>query len=482
MKHIVILFTLIAFIGIGLGGCSKTESPPAPLLTVAVAELTFDNSAGEQSFTVRSHQKISVSGNQTLWCRVRADEPAAGNDGYLTTKITVEVGANAETENRTATLTVKSGTLTETVIVKQNANTNVLMKSDAMELAAKMTLGWNLGNSLEATSAVSASETMWGNPKVTKSLIDAVKAAGFNAVRIPCAWNGYIENTATFKIRESWLNRVQEVVNYCIDNDMYAIINIHWDGGWLENNCTPDKQDENNKKQHALWTQIASHFRDYGEQLLFAGTNEPNVDNAEQMAVLKSYLQTFINAVRDTGGNNSYRNLIIQGPSTDIDKTNTLMTSLPTDVVPDRLMVEVHYYSPWNFCGLTQDESWGRMFYFWGKNYHLPNSDRNATWGEENFVAAQFARMKTQFIDKQIPVILGEYSAIKRELATQTEQTAHDASRAYFLEYVTRQARKTGIVPFYWDNGATDFRIFNRQNNSVADKQALDAIMNGATK
>ena len=152
---------------------------------------------------------------------------------------------------------------------------------------------------------------MWGNPMVTRNSC-SIKAAGFNAVRIPCAWNGYLEDRTMHKIKESWLQRVEEVVNYCFENKMYAILNIHWDGGWLEENCTLEKQQENNEKQRALWTQIAMRFKDHGEYLLFAGTNEPNVDNATQMGVLLSYLQTFVNAVRDTG-NNLSRNLIVQG-------------------------------------------------------------------------------------------------------------------------------------------------------------------------
>ena len=131
-----------------------------------------------------------------------------------------------------------------------------------------------------------------------------------------------MENSATAKIKTEWLNRVKEVVQYSIDEGMYVVLNIHWDGGWLENNVTPAKQAENNAKQKAFWEQIATHLRDFDEHLMFAGTNEPNVDNASQMAVLDSYLQTFVDAVRSTGGRNSYRVLVVQGPSTDIEKTN----------------------------------------------------------------------------------------------------------------------------------------------------------------
>ena len=172
----------------------------------------------------------------------------------------------------------------------------------ASELAAQMTIGWNIGNSLEVPSG----ETGWGNPKVNQYLIDAVYNAGFNTKRIPCAWNSHADQS-TLEIDKEWLDRVGEVVDYCYENDMYIILNCHWDGGWLENNVNESMQDEVNTKQVAYWTQIAEYFKDYDEHLLFASANEPNVNDANQMAVLLSYHQTFINAVRATGGNNSSR-------------------------------------------------------------------------------------------------------------------------------------------------------------------------------
>jgi len=364
-------------------------------------------------------------------------------------------------------------------------NTNPLpadpsgMGSDARTIASKIRIGWNIGNTLEATG----SETAWGNPKVTKALIDLVKAKGFNAVRIPCSWNQYLANSTTAQIKADWLSRVKEVVKYCNDNGMYCIVNVHWDGGWLENNVTVAKQVENNEKQKAFWEQIATSLRDFNGLLLFASANEPNVDTAEQMAVLKSYHQTFIDAVRSTGGRNAYRTLIIQGPRTDIAKTNQLMTSLPTDKLSGRMMVEVHYYSPWQFAGMTQDESWGKMFYYWGNGFKsTTDTGRNATWGEEAGVTADFKLMKTQFVDKGIPVILGEFGAIRRTTLTGDNLTKHLASRAYYLKYVVQQAKANGLVPFYWDEGSISnngFGIFNRSNNTVFDNQALTGLMSG---
>ncbi|MGW8314995.1 MAG: glycoside hydrolase family 5 protein [Bacteroidales bacterium] len=352
------------------------------------------------------------------------------------------------------------------------------MLHSAMEIAGRIELGWNLGNSLEATGG----ETSWGNPEVTEALIELVKENGFNAIRVPCAWDLHADQE-TAEIDPDWLNRVEEVVRYCLDNDLYVLLNIHWDGGWLENHCTPDRQKENNAKQKAYWEQIATHFRDFDDHLLFAGTNEPNVENAEQMEVLDTYLQTFVNAVRSTGGRNAYRVLVIQGPSTDIEKTSKLMKSLPQDPVPDRMMAEIHYYTPWNFAGLTRDESWGKQFYYWGKDYHsATDTERNATWGEEEAVDRLFGMMKEQFVDQGIPVVLGEYAAVRRSRLTGDTLQLHLASRAYYHRYVTHQAKLNGLIPFYWDNGGLrqGSGIFDRKAGEVADLQTLKALMEGA--
>jgi aryl-phospho-beta-D-glucosidase BglC (GH1 family) len=354
------------------------------------------------------------------------------------------------------------------------------VSSTAAQLAAKFQLGWNIGNTLEATGG----ETNWGNPTVTQALIEEVKKAGFTAVRIPCDWDQYANQT-TAQIQQTWLTRVQQVVQYCVNDGLYVILNIHWDGGWLENNCTTAAQAAVNAKQKAFWEQIATQMRGFDEHVIFASANEPNVSDATGMGVLLSYHQTFVNAVRSTGGHNSYRVLLIQGPSTNIDYSNSLMNTFPTDPASNRLMVEVHYYTPFNFAGLTADASWGSMFYYWGNGYHsTSDASRNATWGEESDATTEFPLMKSKFIDKGIPVILGEYGAIRRlQTLTGDALTLHQASRAYYINYVTHQALKYGLRPFYFDDGSTGnnaFRLINRQTNGVADQQGLAAVAQGA--
>ncbi len=354
------------------------------------------------------------------------------------------------------------------------------MGCDTKELASKMFAGWNLGNSLE----VPGNETGWGNPKTTQRLIDSVKASGINAIRIPCSWNSYIVDTISYKLKETWLARVKEVIDYCYRNNMYVILNIHWDGGWLENNPTYARQQMVNAEQKALWLQIATFFSDYDEHLLFAGTNEVHTDKsptAENFSVQMSYNQTFVDAVRSTGGKNLYRNLVIQAYNTNIDlAVSNLLVS--HDTVPNRLMVEVHYYDPWDFCGLAENASWATVKYFWGKDYAQYGEISN--WGQEDYLQAQFRKMKTNFVDKGYPVILGEFGASRRSSLTGSTLEHHLASRAYYFKFVAQQAKANGLVPFIWDNGYQGNLgngIFRRSDGSVFDRQALDEYLKGAS-
>ncbi|MFV8376271.1 cellulase family glycosylhydrolase [Flavobacterium sp. LB1P71] len=479
--------------------CACSKDTPAEVvlaksLTVDNYKIEFQSVVNSVGVTITSNVDAwTISSSDTSWITL---SQASGNSG--TTLVNIAASENTSSAVRSAVITIKSSQAASVQInltqlgaapvvateLYPSYNTNPIaadasgMSSTAVQLAAKIKLGWNIGNTLEATGG----ETAWGNPKVTKALIDLVKANGFNAIRIPCSWNQNLANTSTAQIKTEWLNRVKEVVQYCVDNDMYVIVNIHWDGGWLENNCTEAKKVENNAKQKAFWEQIATQLRGFDEHLLFASANEPNVDNATQMSVLTSYHQTFIDAVRATGGKNAYRTLVVQGPSTDIDKTSKLMLTLPTDNVANRMMVEVHYYTPYQFCLMDKDETWGKMFYYWGANYHsTTDTARNATWGEEADLDKLFKSMKTQFVDKGIPVVLGEFGAIRRNL-TGDALTLHLNSRAYFLKSVVKQAKANGLIPFYWDAGnlgVNTMSLFDRSNNTVFDSQALTGLLDG---
>lgn len=342
----------------------------------------------------------------------------------------------------------------------------------AQELAKKMRVGWNLGNTLEAI----CDENAWGAGKTSQQLIDSVKAAGFNTVRIPVAWFCH-SDTISSEINKKWMARVKEVVDYCIKDDLYIILNMHWDKGWLENRIDAKNQQEVNKRQHIYWTQIANYFKKYDEHLLFAGANEPNAKEARQVEILLSYHQTFVNAVRATGGNNASRTLIVQGPETDIEKTYKLMNTMPKDKIENRMMVEVHYYTPYPFCLMGKDEKWSKMFYYWGKDNHSKTDlERNASSGEE-LVDKLFRDMKTKFVDKGIPVVLGEFGAYKRKLSNPSDQALNNTSVEFFSKYVVKSALENGMIPYYWD---TPNNLFNRNTGEILDQAVINAMMKGA--
>jgi aryl-phospho-beta-D-glucosidase BglC (GH1 family) len=363
------------------------------------------------------------------------------------------------------------------------------MTSSAAALASRMKAGYNIGNTLEAIGktyvwgSTSFNDTAWGQPAITLQQIQSIRQAGFATVRLPTAWDQYADKS-TGQISPQWLAHVKQVVQWCVDNGLYVMVNIHWDGGWLENNVTTTAQASVNAKQKAYWEQIATALRDFDEHLVLASANEPDVKDATGMSVLLSYHQTFINAVRSTGGRNAYRVLVVQGPSTDFDKTDKLMNTMPTDTVPNKLMVEVHHYTPYQFALMTSDASWGKPFYYWGAGYHsTTDTSHNATRGEEADLMGLYSKMKTKFVDKGIPVFLGEFGAIRRSTALSgADLQLHLDSRAWFHNYSARQAVINGMVPVYWDNGSTrsnGFAIFNRRTNTVVDQQTLNAIIRG---
>lgn len=435
---------------------------------VVVEEDSYEVEAGEGTLAIT----LALNGTPEIVCNNEWITQAQTKANMADATYTFNIATNYAATARVGSITFTVGTASETVSVVQAGHEYdwVGMNSDATTLAKQMYAGINIGNTME----VPGGETGWGNPRVSKDYIDGLKAAGFNAVRIPCAWDSHIINTDTYEIDPAWLDRVSEVVGYCRANDMYAIVNIHWDGGWLEESFENGYSDEIHYKQHALWQQIAARLNVYDEYLLFAGCNEPAVDTAEEMAILKEYEQTFIDAVRDTGGNNATRCLIVQGPSTDIDKTLNLFGEMPTDVIAGRLMLEVHYYTPWTFCGLEEDADWGRMAYFWGE-YEVEGSDRNSGYGAADVIAA-FEKLEDRYVQDDIPVILGEYGAMVRTIGE--NQEAHDLSRQSFTEVVTREAKNHGIVPFYWDGGT--FVMIDRYTGAVSEYYAYDGLMQGA--
>jgi endoglucanase len=480
-----IKISLLLLVIVILASCKKDDVTPE--LTVSTDKLSLEAEGDTSEFTITSNDSWTIMNAATNWLEL---SQVNGNSG--STAIEIKANENITASTRSVVLVVNSNngqarriTVSQKPSIYPSYNTTPLppdatgMSSNAVELAAKIKIGWNIGNTFEAPT----DEQGWGSPVITEDYIKFVKQNGFNAIRIPCQWNwSHIDDRKTERINQGWLNRVKEVVGYCVKNDMYVLLNIHWDGGWLENNISELKQDSVNAKQKALWEQIATTMRHFDEHLMFASANEPNADDAAEMKILANYHQTFINAVRSTGGRNSYRVLVLQGPTTSMHLTPQLMSTLPKDPTANRLMVEVHNYTPSQFCILFEDASWGKMTYYWGKDYQSTiEKDRNFgadwDWGNEVAQLEMFRLVKEGFVDKGIPVLLGEYGAYRRngEKVEPKDLVTHNNSVDYWITFVTKQAKINGVIPFWWDTG----RALDRANLTVKDQRTIDALMEG---
>lgn len=356
---------------------------------------------------------------------------------------------------------------------------------DQTQITEAMGLGWNLGNQLEASSGGLPSETCWGNPEITKELIDTVKAQGFKTVRIPVSYLDMIGDGPDYKIDTDWLDRVQEVVDYVVDNDMFAIVNMHGDGyytvdhSWLLCAEDDDKQTEIKDKYGKVWTQIADRFKDYDQHLIFESMNEEfNNDygkpDEKPYDNINAYNQIFVDSVRATGSNNEKRWLLLPGWNTNIDYTanDEYNFKIPTDkgckADGKRIMISVHYYDPFNF---TIDENKTAKTQ-WGK-YAVKNYDN---WGQEDYVDSQMALLNEKFVSQGYPVVIGEFGAQDK-----TEKFAdYNEFRRYWAEYLIKAAKKNGVVCVYWDNGYNGnkgFGIIDRNSLEITQPDLIAGMM-----
>jgi endoglucanase len=308
----------------------------------------------------------------------------------------------------------------------------------AWDAVGRMGMGVNIGNTLENTATW---ETGWGNPPISKEFVDSLATRGFKTMRVPVAWDTYAHDG---KIDQAKLDRVGQVVDWVTAASMFCVINIHWDGGWIDSG---DKKKfaktyrtfspEAEQKFKSYWTQIATYFAQRNQQLIFEGFNEESNfegtgSEAKAYATLGRVNQLFVDTVRATGGNNAKRLLIIGGYNTDIEKTATDKFVIPRDTVPNKLLLSVHYYTPWPFAGMTKDESWGKMRMTWGTQKDIAELRRN------------FDKMEAFSKQKDIPVFLGEFGAAKPK---------DPRSRAKWMLSVALTAQSREMVPVLWDTG-----------------------------
>ena len=343
----------------------------------------------------------------------------------------------------------------------------------ADELAGMMGKAWNLGNALDSTSNGTVGETLWNNKfPVSKPLFDAVKAAGFGTVRIPVSYMDKIVQNAdgTYTIDSAYMARVKQVVDAAISANLFVIVNIHNDGGngvegmWLDITKTGSDFTAVQNKFAGVWSSIANTFADYDQKLIFEGFNELNNGNYNadpetyQLNNVNALNQTFVTAVRNAGGNNSDRVLIVNGYNANIDNTVNGFVKPNDNGETDRLMLSVHYYDPYDFTLEETDDviDWGVI------------SDRMYMQNQLKKIS-DFANTD----NIKMPVIIGEYGAVDKD---------NTIERATYLENLNMYAAQYDIVTAYWDNGVNGnygFGLFNRDTNEVTTtgNMLIEAIM-----
>lgn len=336
------------------------------------------------------------------------------------------------------------------------------------ELIQDMGAGWNLGNTMDGHTGFTPGETIWQPYKTTKQLIKSVHDMGFNTVRIPVTWGTMIDDENDYAINQKWMSRVQDIVDYCVSLDMYAIINIHHDGaeqmGWLR--IATDDQEALKEKFAGVWKNIATTFKNYDEHLILESMNEVRGENmtvVQENAVIMELNQIFVDTVRGTGSNNAQRYLMVPGKYNFIDSVCNEKNkfSLPNDSVENRLIVSVHDYSPWSFCGAESTAT-------------ISASDSVITSNDN-----ELKPLYDTYTSKGIPVVVGEYGCINK---------GNPQERAFYLEAMNRMFRKYKLVGVYWDQGWYDrsqkpadysFTIIDRETGDPIEKVVTDAMLRG---
>ncbi|MBQ7777136.1 MAG: glycoside hydrolase family 5 protein [Lachnospiraceae bacterium] len=320
----------------------------------------------------------------------------------------------------------------------------------AIEMAHRMGNGINLGNTMEAYgrssvgvgAATSVYETHWGQPVTTPEMIQAMKDAGFDTLRIPVAWTNAMNfESGDYTIGTDYLNRVEEIINYALDADMYVIVNDHWDGGWwgMFGSATPETREAAMELYTSMWTQIATKYEKYDEHLIFESGNEElgfrlndtdiaadsgTLSDEECYVVTNQINQAFVDTIRSAGGNNADRFLLIAGFGTDITNTCKDGFKMPTDTVDDKLLLSVHYYDPSGYCLWESVANWGSK-----KDYSSMNE--------------MLAKL-TQFTEQGYGIVIGEYGVLNQQ----------NGLRENTLEYTENfldNCDYYGYCPVLWD-------------------------------
>ena len=429
-------------------GPESPEQQENVILSVDKTSMEFNADGGEKTFTVTSSGPFSVLPGEK-W--ITATKGTKNGDK---TVVTVTASKTYALEARQTKITITSGDQKRYVEVSQKSATEAPSGDITKDYAARLGIGWNLGNHFDAYNNGVSGETAWANPKATQATMNKVKAAGFSTVRIPVTWLGHIGAAPDYKIDEKWLSRVAEVVGYAEAAGLNVIVNMHHDGAdskhWLDIKTAakdPAVHQQILDQVSAMWGQIADKFKDKGDFLIFEAFNEIHDggwgwgenrnDGGKQYQCLNEWNQAFVDAVRASGGENANRILGIPAYCTNVDIAVQTFV-MPEDVVEGRLIMAVHCYDPYDYTLPATKSEWG----------HTADDSKKVSGNNEADLKRVFEKIYNNFIKKGIPVYMGEFGCVNR--ATAREQ----AFQQYYLKYYAKLAKTYFVPSIIWDNGA----------------------------
>ena len=385
------------------------------------------------------------------------------NDEIL--DVTSDIEDNSNNVNNTEVTNLEDSSSSDKDSTSTNANENLTIRDiSSTELVKEMNIGWSLGNTLDATGGfMLSSEISWGNPTTKKEMITAVKEAGFNVIRLPITWQNHMGPAPAYLLHSNWLDRVQEVVDYAIDNEMFVIINLHHEEWYYP---SYDNLDTARTQLLTVWSQIAERFKDYDEHLIFEAMNEPRMvgtsvewtgGNAEAHDVINQLNAAFVDMMRkSTNGNNPYRHLML--PTYAASSGSSVLNNF---VIPEdnKVIVSVHAYTPYNFA----------------LNKSGTSSFDSSNLADTKDIISLFESLDHHFIQKGVPVILGEFGAMNKD---------NLEDRIDWAEFYVKTATSVGIPCIWWDNGAftgdgENFGLLDRRELVWVYPEIVDALLKG---
>lgn len=471
--------SVLMFVGTAsavMTSCSDNEeaAPTATYITLLsnnqeISEFTLPMSANYRMIGIRSDADWTASTDQE-WLSISNHEGYGyGKDSSFYVRIDIPKNEEAR---RSGIVTFTSGEITRTLTITQKGSD--MDPGDPFESTAKVVenivLGYNLGNTLDSDPDLEASswwspksdldwETVWGQPKTTQAIIDSIASKGFNIIRIPVTWFPHMDEN--WQVKDIWMDRVQEVVDYVMTAGCYCILNVQHDSGarngrtdgagWLSAN--PNEYEANTVKFQSLWKQIATRFKDYDHHLLFEAFNEildgadtwGDPANAACYQTIFQLEQDFINAVRATGGNNEWRNLVINTYSAGSTAPKLAGFQVPEDLHPNHLLASIHSYDPYNFC--NDNGEWN--VYVW---------DNSCEAEVDDFTQ----RINTRFSELGIPYIYGEFGAI--------DEKKDMGERVKYAKYVASKMKQYNTTGLWW------MGLYNRRSKKWYEGEIVNAL------